>query len=158
MTIASVVTCPICGGPTHLSRDTGDFTCDRCGKIVVRATKNNWVPELFDQKTSIQIESSIIKEAIDKEIKDLIKEMITQGWDVTQTASGHNKGVWPYAPVGEQIEFFGSTPSDPRAIKNIKSRIKRKMKQYPAPTDDRPDDQTTTASKYLFATHWIEEL
>lgn len=36
---SSVVKCPICGGDTHVNRDTGDFTCDHCGKIVVRANK-----------------------------------------------------------------------------------------------------------------------
>jgi hypothetical protein len=31
------IVCPICGGPLHLNRASGDFTCLRCGKIVVRA-------------------------------------------------------------------------------------------------------------------------
>lgn len=47
----SAVLCPICGGPTHLSRDTGNFTCDHCGKIIVRANKSNWVPNIFNNES-----------------------------------------------------------------------------------------------------------
>ena len=126
------VTCPICGGKTHVNRDTGDFTCDHCGKIVVRAMKNNFVPNLFEYSP---IKQAVIVEAVNREIKNFIKEISQKGWIVEETKGGHQKAIWPHAPAGQQVEFFASTPSDPRAIDNIKSRIKRKMKQYPAPSD-----------------------
>lgn len=140
MKTGSVINCPICGGPTHLSRDTGDFTCDHCGKIVVRANKNQWINSIFDN-TALVATDYFIVEAVKKEIQKIIKDITAQGWTVTQTEGGHQKAIWPHAPAGEQVEFFGSTPSDPRAVKNIKSRIDRKMKQYPAPSKNEDGDE-----------------
>jgi predicted RNA-binding Zn-ribbon protein involved in translation (DUF1610 family) len=138
-TTASAVVCPICGGPTHVNRDSGDFTCDHCGKMVVRAN-NNWVGSPFDVIASFNVDS-FVAEAVQKEIKNFMKEMTGLGWIMDQTRSGHYKATWPHAPAGEKIEFFASTPSDPRASKNIRARFERKMKQYPAPDNNVEEDQ-----------------
>ena len=56
-----------------------------------------------------------------KEVLALIKQAVDQGWKVDQTNKGHYK--WR-SPRGGFF-FSASTPSDHRAIKNIKQDLKR---------------------------------
>ena len=56
-----------------------------------------------------------------KELKTLIAEYEAKGWQVTET--NHNHLRWS-GPNGE-MTFSGTTLSDWRAMKNIKSRLRR---------------------------------
>lgn len=56
-----------------------------------------------------------------KDIQYLIKEAECQGWVITPTKKGHYKWL---SPLG-RFFFSASTPSDHRAIKNIKRDLMR---------------------------------
>ena len=128
------VLCPICNGKTHYSRDTGDFICDRCGKIVVRASINKWIPGVFDIAPSVNNELFIF-EGVNKEVTNFVKAMTERGWQINLTKAGHYKTIWPYAPKGKQIIFMSSTPSDKRAMRNAKALVNRMESLYPAPNN-----------------------
>lgn len=57
-----------------------------------------------------------------KEIQELVKEAKHQGWTVELTKSVHYKWI---SPLGAFV-FTASTPSDNRAIKNIKRELRAK--------------------------------
>ena len=56
-----------------------------------------------------------------RDIEQLIKEAVCQGWEVTPTKKSHYKWL---SPLGAFF-FSASTPSDHRAINNIKRDLKR---------------------------------
>lgn len=56
-----------------------------------------------------------------KEWRDLIAEATRQGWQIELTGSNHLR--WR-SPEGKPV-FSASTPSDHRAIKNIRSMLRR---------------------------------
>ena len=68
-----------------------------------------------------------------RELGDLIADAEGQGWEVERRANGHLKWV---SPRGEVV-FTSASPSDPRAVSNIKRdlirygliRIERKGKK-----------------------------
>lgn len=55
-----------------------------------------------------------------KELTELIKEATNQGWIVMLTKGSHYKWISPFGG----FFFSGSTPSDHRALKNIKRDLK----------------------------------
>jgi hypothetical protein len=57
-----------------------------------------------------------------KELNHLIKEAECQGWSILKTAKGHYKWL---SPIGNFF-FSASTPSDHRALKNIKQDLARR--------------------------------
>lgn len=57
-----------------------------------------------------------------------------EGWIVQYRRSGHYCGV---SPDGQEKVFFSSTPSDPRAVKNIEAKIKRARRRYAERQSDR---------------------
>jgi len=57
-----------------------------------------------------------------KDIKRIIQEAKDQGFTVSKSKSGHIK--W-HAPDGKSIVVSSGTPSDSRAMANMKSRLKR---------------------------------
>ena len=132
---SSVVICPICGGPTHLNRDTGDFTCDHCGKIVVRSSKNSWVNDFLSIEPNI-INEEMIREATSKEVKVFIKKNKKAGW-IHEERKNHNVFIWPHAPKGENAVTFAATPSDSRWQKNTEARMKKIVDAYPAPKEEK---------------------
>lgn len=56
-----------------------------------------------------------------KQLRQIMKAAAKRGWEIVKTNGGHFK--WTH-PDGA-IMFTAQTPSDPRAIKNIESRIRR---------------------------------
>lgn len=56
-----------------------------------------------------------------RDVQALIKQAESQGWVVEPTRKGHYK--W-FSPLG-RFFFSASTPSDNRALKNIKQDLKR---------------------------------
>jgi len=58
--------------------------------------------------------------AVSKELNVLIKQARQQEWSVELTNGGHWKWV---SPLGD-IVFTSQTPSDPRAIANIKRDLR----------------------------------
>lgn len=58
----------------------------------------------------------------DKELDQLRRLAVAQGWRVVRTNKDHYK--W-YAPDGKTMVVSGSTPSDHRAIKNQKALMRR---------------------------------
>ena len=56
-----------------------------------------------------------------KELHQLIKEAECQGWSVSKTAKSHYKWL---SPLGNFF-FSSGTPSDHRALKNIKKDLAR---------------------------------
>lgn len=58
-----------------------------------------------------------------REIKDLIRIALDQGWRVEQLRSGH----WRFLPADTNVRAVvtGGTPSDPRAVKNLRSDLRR---------------------------------
>jgi predicted RNA binding protein YcfA (HicA-like mRNA interferase family) len=60
-----------------------------------------------------------------KDVLRLIDEVVASGWLVERTRGGHHRLV---APAG-QIVIAAGTPSDPRALMNMRSRIKRIQEQ-----------------------------
>jgi hypothetical protein len=57
----------------------------------------------------------------DKDIKSLIKQAECQGWEVRLTKNNHYKWL---SPIG-RFFFSASTPSDYRAVDNIKKDLTR---------------------------------
>lgn len=57
-----------------------------------------------------------------KEIKRLVRDLELQGWRVELRKSGHYVA---YAPDGEHMVTFASTPSDHRALRNILALLRR---------------------------------
>lgn len=57
-----------------------------------------------------------------KEMKQLRKLAVEQGWRVEYTKGGHLK--W-FPPVGTEFVVSSSTPSDYRAIKNLRAMLRR---------------------------------
>jgi predicted RNA binding protein YcfA (HicA-like mRNA interferase family) len=57
---------------------------------------------------------------INKELAVLIKQAEKQGWQVEYTKGGHYKWITPRG----NFFFSASTPSDPRAIDNIKRDLR----------------------------------
>lgn len=55
-----------------------------------------------------------------KDLRQLCREKIAQGWRIELTNGGHLRWTWP--ATGE-IVFTSQTPSDWRALKNIKKRL-----------------------------------
>jgi predicted RNA binding protein YcfA (HicA-like mRNA interferase family) len=55
-----------------------------------------------------------------KELNELIKQAEQQGWNVCRTNGNHMKWV---SPLGGVV-FTSSTPSDARAMKNIKRDLR----------------------------------
>ena len=56
-----------------------------------------------------------------RDLKQVIAACERAGWVVTKTGGGH----WRFrAPQGVLV-FTGSTPSDPRAIANLRARLRR---------------------------------
>jgi len=60
---------------------------------------------------------------MNKEIKQLMMQAIKQGWNVKVRNSGHMVWTSPNPKVGPI--FSSQTPSDWRAIKKIKSQLRR---------------------------------
>ena len=168
--IGSIIICPICGGPTHVSRDTGDFTCDHCGKIIVRANKNNLIIGFLETPNTTKINDFLIKETMRSETREYIKLLKSRGWvDFHLNGEGHYEGFWPYAPkkgdpdydwrIGNRVTF-ANTPSDRKWKQNSEKYARRVEKTYPRPIEqdsnvdidkqknqnDNNDDNTTTAS------------
>lgn len=56
-----------------------------------------------------------------RDLKDIIARVKRAGWAVLYTGGGHLK-LCP--PQGGAI-FTGSTPSDPRALRNLRAHLKR---------------------------------
>jgi predicted RNA binding protein YcfA (HicA-like mRNA interferase family) len=61
-----------------------------------------------------------------KDVMRVINEVASAGWLVERTRGGHFRLV---APGGQSV-IAASTPSDPRALLNMKSRIKRIQQEY----------------------------
>lgn len=57
-----------------------------------------------------------------REIKELVRELEDKGWRVIISQNNHHKA---FHPDGEHMIVFANTPSDHRAIKNIRSMVKR---------------------------------
>jgi hypothetical protein len=57
-----------------------------------------------------------------KELKEVLREAESQGWEVRYSSKGH---PMLYAPDGESIVTTGGTPSDHRALTNLISRLRR---------------------------------
>jgi len=95
---SSVIVCPICGGPTHLSRDTGDFTCDHCGKIVVRAYKNNWINSMFYANHS-NIPKVVIAADFKQSFYNSVKDAVKRGWSYNNVQGVH-RFIYKGAPSG----------------------------------------------------------
>jgi hypothetical protein len=57
-----------------------------------------------------------------KEVTQLIREAVNQGWTVTKTKGEHFKWV---SPLGVVV-FSSQTPSDRRAIMNLKQDLKKR--------------------------------
>lgn len=60
---------------------------------------------------------------LNKDFKDLVKDAERQGWTVVRGRAGHLK--W-YPPSGEGWVTSAQTPSDYRAIENVKAWLRRK--------------------------------
>lgn len=58
-----------------------------------------------------------------KDLRKLVREMEKQGWTVEHMNSDHLR--W-YPPDGRDPVFSGSTPSDWRALRNIKAKLRRR--------------------------------
>lgn len=56
-----------------------------------------------------------------RDLQDVLRKLREQGWTVTLTKGSH----WRCAAPGGGLYFTGSTPSDYRGIKNMKSDLKR---------------------------------
>ena len=54
-------------------------------------------------------------------LNDVLKALKAQGWDVGRTRSGHYKLT---SPSGQPV-FTGSTPSDARAVNNLRSTLQK---------------------------------
>lgn len=70
---------------------------------------------------------------LNKDFKDLVKSAERQGWTVVQGKAGHLK--W-YPPNGKNWVTSAQTPSDYRAIQNVKAWLRREGWQDP--TRQRP--------------------
>jgi hypothetical protein len=57
-----------------------------------------------------------------KEIKKLIDIALAQGWTVTYTGGCHLRWC---PPSGKQTVYSATTPTDRRALKNMKARLRR---------------------------------
>lgn len=56
------------------------------------------------------------------ELQDIIDRATIQKWTITMTKKNH---LIFKAPAGKGIVITGGTPGDHRALKNLKSRLKR---------------------------------
>lgn len=57
-----------------------------------------------------------------REVKELVRELEDKGWRVIIAQNNHHKA---FHPDGEHMIVFANTPSDHRAIKNIRAMVKR---------------------------------
>lgn len=75
--------------------------------------------------------------AIPRELNDMFKKLLDQGWRVVQTPNNHFKC---YPPGGGPFVTTAGTPSDYRAIKNIRARLRRAgaLLGLPKPTCAKP--------------------
>jgi len=144
---SSAIVCPICGGPTHLSRDTGDFTCDRCGKIVVRANVNHWIPDMFGDP--------IIVEAMhdaSKDIEQFLKELESRGWIRENRSKNSVKMTWPHyklendtrEPGKRRGYFFIHTGGNKRTLENKRSEANYLETNHPKPEEERVEQPQQT--------------
>ncbi|MFF2184594.1 hypothetical protein [Streptomyces sp. NPDC058155] len=58
---------------------------------------------------------------MNKEVRDLIKRVEAQGFEVTRTKKGH----YMVRKGGEPVTIISGTPSDHRSLKNSKAHLKR---------------------------------
>ena len=56
-----------------------------------------------------------------KDVRQLIKKLEAQGFDVTPTKSNH----WLVKKNGTRVTTLPGTPSDPRSLKNCIAALKR---------------------------------
>ncbi|KFK87811.1 hypothetical protein IX27_18115 [Streptomyces sp. JS01] len=56
-----------------------------------------------------------------KEVRDLIKKVEAQGFEVTRTKKGH----WMVKKNGVGVTTIPGTASDHRSLKNVKAQLKR---------------------------------
>jgi len=133
---SSVIVCPICGGPTHLNRDTGDFVCDHCGKIIVRASKSNWVPSVFDIQES---ENFDVIASNSRESRAFLHDLLKRGWDLKPAGKSATKATWPHftTPQFEGDKNWISVHSTPnrQTLRNIMAFADRMEKLHPRPND-----------------------
>ena len=148
---SSAVVCPICGGPTHINRDTGDFTCDHCGKIIVRSSRSSWVPSMFDAPT---IASFDVEASLSPDVKAIMHDCELRGFEKLNNAN-YAMYRWPHMPdnwtnpdnaeVPEDfspiIKLTKSTHPSPAAIRNAKAKIELLETLFPHP--DGPWDPDT---------------
>ena len=57
-----------------------------------------------------------------KEIDDIVRKAVSQGWEVTTRKNGHLQFK---PPTKDPVIFFSGTPSDFRALKNHLAHMKR---------------------------------
>lgn len=55
-------------------------------------------------------------------VSDIMAEVQRQGWRVVRDGGGHYKF---YSPCGKHIVVVAVSPSDHRAVKNIRARFRR---------------------------------
>lgn len=59
---------------------------------------------------------------IQKRLTGIIRHVeLIPGWSVTPTKNGH----WKFTAPSGRVHFTGSSPSDPRAIKNVASALRQ---------------------------------
>ena len=141
---SSAVICPICGGPTHINRDTGDFTCDHCGKIIVRSMKNNnWLPGIFDASFTASFD---VEAALSPDVKSIMHDCELRGFEKINN-SNYAMYKWPHMPdnwtkpddveVPEDfspiIKLTKSTHPSPSSIRNAKAKIELLEELFPHP-------------------------
>jgi hypothetical protein len=56
-----------------------------------------------------------------REVKVILSKLEKQGWEIT-LRNGHYRC---YNPATKSLVFNGSTPSDPRGLKNFVSQLRR---------------------------------
>jgi len=63
-----------------------------------------------------------IVESMPREQRDYAEAALARGWRITRTRSGH----WCWlAPRGKSVIFSAGTPSDWRAVANLRARLRR---------------------------------
>jgi predicted RNA binding protein YcfA (HicA-like mRNA interferase family) len=63
-----------------------------------------------------------------KDVKSLVKEAAARGWQATTTRNGHLRLTHPHGG----LVFIAGTPSDHRAMTNMRCEIKRQERRWSA--------------------------
>lgn len=64
--------------------------------------------------------------ASNKDMRQLVRQMRAQGWEVSRTRSDHLRFT---SPDGHSTVYAPSTPSDHRSIRNVVAKLRREGAQ-----------------------------